>query len=155
MNYWLMKSEPKAYSIDDLEREKITMWEGCRNYQVRNILRDTMKIGDQAFFYHSNATPSGIVGTMRIISEPYPDPTQFDLNSKYYDPKSSPIKPTWCVRDVEFLEKWQHMITIAELKNSSGFQNLAAIQKGQRLSITFVTPQEWQQILSLKSRLRR
>ena len=88
MNYWLMKSEPSAYSIDDLEKEKRAMWDGVRNYQARNFMRDSMKIGDFAFFYHSNADPAGIVGVMKVCSEPYPDPTAFDKKDSHYDPKS-------------------------------------------------------------------
>ena len=150
MNYWLMKSEPNAYSIDDLQQEKTSMWEGCRNYQVRNLLRDQMRIGDLAFFYHSSAKPSGIVGAMKIVSDSYPDPTQYDPKSKYFDPKSSPLKPIWYVRDVEFVEKWSKILSIEELKKAPELEKLAAIQKGQRMSITPVTPKEWEKINELK-----
>src|SRR3954452_4967114 len=116
MGYWLMKSEPDTYGIDDLEREGVNMWEGCRNYTVRNFFRNEMKIGDKAFFYHSNIPPIGIVGTMEIVSEPYPDPTQFDPNSHYFDPKSSKEKPRWVLRDVKFLSKFKRTVTLAELR---------------------------------------
>lgn len=149
MRYWLMKSEPETYGIDDLEREGVNMWEGCRNYTVRNFIRDDMKPGDLAFFYHSNADPSGIVGIMRIISDAYPDPTQFDSKSHYYDPKSPVENPRWLVRDVEFVEKFPRTLSLAELRETPGLEDMLVIRKGQRLSIMPVEPDEWEIVLKL------
>lgn len=151
MNYWLMKCEPMAYNIDDLERDNKSMWEGCRNYQVRNRLRDEMQIGDLAFFYHSNANPSGIVGTMKIVSKSYPDPTQFDPNSKYFDPKSKPENPTWFVVNVEFQSKFKEIISLEILKNTLGLEQMQVTRKGQRLSVLPVAAKDWEIIVSLAS----
>ena len=105
--YWLMKSEPNVYSIDDLKRDKKTYWEGVRNYQARNFMRDKMKPGDQVFFYHSNAEPPGIAGVAEIASQGYPDPSAFDKKQKYFDPKSDRKKPTWYVVDLKFVRKFK------------------------------------------------
>ena len=105
MTYWLMKSEPDAYSIDDLERDGREPWDGIRNYQARNMMRDDMKVGDKVFFYHSNCKEPGVVGVIKVASKPYPDPTQFDPESKYYDPKSKEDDPRWCLVDVEFVRR--------------------------------------------------
>ena len=118
MAYWLMKSEPDAYSIDDLKRDKREPWDGIRNYQARNMMRDDMKIGDEVFFYHSNCKEPGIVGIMKAASKPYPDPTQFDKNSKSFDPKSDPDNPRWCLVDVAYKRKLKRTITLAEIKAS-------------------------------------
>ncbi|HSI71693.1 MAG TPA: EVE domain-containing protein [Fimbriimonas sp.] len=150
MGYWLMKSEPDTYSIDDLRKAGgPAMWEGCRNYTVRNFFRDEMKIGDKAFFYHSNIPPVGIVGTMEIVSEPYPDPTQFDPDSEYYDPKSKKEAPRWLLRDVLFKEKYKRCVTLAELKENPALESMLVVRKGQRLSVMPVTEQEWQIIENL------
>lgn len=143
MAYWLMKSEPDVYGIDHLEKEGVNMWEGCRNYTVRNFIRDEMKIGDLAFFHHSNSNPSGIIGTMEIVSDPYPDPTQWDPESHYYDPKSPKDNPRWFVRDVKFRSKFPRIISLAELKEVKGLEEMLVIRKGQRLSIMPVTKKEW------------
>jgi predicted RNA-binding protein with PUA-like domain len=148
MAYWLMKSEPDTYGIDDLVREKRNMWEGCRNYVVRNYIRDDMQIGDLAFFYHSNIPPVGIVGVMKIVSEAYPDPTQWDPNSDYFDPKSKKENPRWYVRDVEFVRKFKRTITLAELREIPGLEEMVVTRKGNRLSICRVTPQEWEIIMN-------
>ena len=144
-----MKSEPDTYGIDDLEREGTNMWEGCRNYVVRNYFRDSMKIGDKAFFHHSNANPSGIVGTMEIVSEAYPDPTQFDPKSHYYDPKSKKESPRWLLRDVKFLSKFERVVSLAELRETPGLEGMLVIKKGQRLSVMPVTEKEWKIVLGL------
>jgi predicted RNA-binding protein with PUA-like domain len=144
-----MKSEPDTYGIDHLEREKTNMWEGCRSYTVRNFIRDDMKIGDLAFFYHSNAQPSGVVGIMKIISEAYPDPTQFDSKSHYYDPKSKIEEPRWLVRDVEFVEKFPRCVSLAELKANPDLADMLVVRKGQRLSILPVTDREWEIVLKM------
>jgi predicted RNA-binding protein with PUA-like domain len=143
MQYWLLKSEPDTYGIDDLEREKVNMWEGCRSYTVRNFFRDSMKVGDKAFFYHSNIEPIGVVGTMEIVSEPYPDPTQFDPNSHYFDPKSPRDNPRWILRDVKFLSKFKRTVSLAELRTTPGLEDMWVTRKGQRLSVMPVTQQEW------------
>jgi len=135
MAYWLMKSEPDAYSIDDLERDGRNMWDGIRNYQARNMMRDEMRIGDEIFFYHSNCDEPGIVGIARVASEPYPDPTQFDRRSKYYDPKSKEDDPRWCLVDIEFVRKTRRNITLRELKETGGLDGLLLTRKGNRLSI--------------------
>ncbi len=144
--YWLMKSEPDTYSIDDLERDQVNMWEGCRNYTVRNFMRDQMEVGDLAFFYHSNADPTGIVGVMRIARTAYPDPTQFDPASDYHDPKSPPENPRWLAVDVEFIEKWDQPLTLKEIKADPELSGMLVAQRGQRLSIMPVTATEWSSV---------
>ena len=132
--YWLMKSEPDAYSIETLEKEKETIWDGIRNYQARNFIRK-MEIGDQAFFYHSNCKPPGIVGLMEIISKNIIDPTQFDKHSKYYDPKADKSKPRWDCVKVQFLLKSKKIISLQELKSLFNEEELLVVKKGNRLSI--------------------
>jgi predicted RNA-binding protein with PUA-like domain len=143
MKYWLMKSEPDTYSIDDLAKKSPAMWEGCRNWTVRNFMKDEMEIGDMAFFYHSSCVPPGVVGTMEVVSKSYPDPTQFDPKSDYYDPKSSPDKPRWVVVDMKFVEKFPRMVTLAELREMPGLEKMLVNRRGQRLSVMPVTPEEW------------
>jgi len=133
-NYWLMKSEPDAYSIDTLEKEKETIWDGIRNYQARNFMRK-MDIGDQAFFYHSNCKPPGIVGLMEIVSKNIIDPTQFDKNSKYYDSKSNKLNPRWDCVKVQFLFKSNEIISLQELRLLFKEEELLVVKKGNRLSI--------------------
>ena len=150
MAYWLMKSEPDAYSIDDLKRDKREPWDGVRNYQARNMMRDDMRVGDEVFFYHSNCKEPGIVGLARVASKPYPDPTQFDPESKYYDPKSSEDNPRWCLVDVRYVRKLKRTITLAELKELPGLDGFALIRKGTRLSILPVDPEHWDLILGVE-----
>ena len=150
MAYWLMKSEPDAYSIDDLERDGREPWDGIRNYQARNMMRDEMKIGDEVFFYHSNCKEPGIVGIMKVASEPYPDPTQFDKKSKYFDPKSKTDDPRWCLVDVEFVRKLDRNITLAEIKEAKGLDGLILTRKGNRLSIMPVEKKHWNKLLSFE-----
>jgi len=139
-----MKSEPDTYSIDDLAAAgKPAMWEGCRNWTVRGFFRDSMKPGDKAFFYHSNIAPIGIIGTMEIVGDAYPDPTQFDPTSHYYDPKSKPESPRWVLRDVLFLKKYPRTITLDELRRTPGLEQMWVVRKGQRLSVMPVTEAEW------------
>ena len=133
-NYWLMKSEPDAYSIETLEKEKETIWDGIRNYQARNFMR-RMEIGDQAFFYHSNCKPPGIVGLMEITSKNIIDPTQFDENSKYYDSKSDKSNPRWDCVKVQFLFKSKKIISLQELRYLFNEEELKVVKKGNRLSI--------------------
>lgn len=149
MKYWLLKSEPDTYGIEDLEKQGTGMWEGCRNYTVRNFLRDDMEVGDLAFFYHSSCPEPGIVGEMEIVSEAYPDPTQFDPKSEYFDEKSPKDNPRWSVRDVKFLKKYPRVITIAELRASAALVEMITLRKGNRLSITPVSEAEWNAIRAM------
>lgn len=132
--HWLMKSEPEAYSIADLEREGTTLWDGIRNYQARNFMR-TMQVGDRAFFYHSNATPPGIVGLMEVVETKLVDPSQFDQASKYFDPKSKPASPRWdCVR-LRYLSTFPELLSLEVLRQSFDEEELAVVRRGNRLSI--------------------
>jgi len=131
-----MKSEPSEFSIDDLERCKREMWDGIRNYQVRNMMRDEMKKGDRALFYHSNAGPeTGVVGVMEIVNEAYPDPTQFDPKSAHPDPKSDQKNPRWLCVDVKFIKKLPRIVTLQEIKVDPKFANIPLTRKGNRLSV--------------------
>ena len=150
MAYWLMKSEPDDYSIDDLKRDKREPWDGIRNYQARNMMRDDMKIGDEVFFYHSNCKEPGIVGIMKVASEPYPDPTQFDRKAKYYDPKSDPDNPRWLLVDVAYKRKLKRKITLSEIKETKGLDGLILTRKGNRLSIMPVEKKHWDKLLNLE-----
>lgn len=148
MRYWLMKSEPDTFSIDDLARRpgQIEPWDGVRNYQARNMMRDEMKRGDLAFFYHSNCVPPGIVGIMSIHREGYPDDSAFDPDDPHYDPKSSPDKPRWFRVDVRFVRKFQRKVTLDELRSHATLRNMMVLRPGSRLSITPVTAAEWKYI---------
>lgn len=149
MNYWLMKSEPETFSIDDLKKERIDHWDGVRNYQARNFMK-TMTKKDLVFFYHSNCTPPGIVGVMEINKEAYPDFTSFDKRSKYYDPKSTKEKPRWFMVDVKFKEKFKEIIPLDKLKSLNSLKDLALVRKGNRLSIMPINKKEWNIILKLR-----
>ena len=133
-SYWLMKSEPDAYSIDNLKKDGVTLWDGIRNYQARNFMRK-MSIGDKVFFYHSNCKPPGIVGFMEVIELDIVDPTQFQKESGYYDPKSSPEKPRWDCVKVKYLFKADNFLSLSELKILFNEQELLLVRKGNRLSI--------------------
>ena len=150
MAYWLMKSEPDAYSIDDLERDGREPWDGIRNYQARNMMRDDMRVGDEAFFYHSACKEPAIVGVMKIASEPYPDPTQFDPESKYYDPKSKEEDPRWCLVDVEFVRKLPKPLSLRELKTHPELEGMILLRRGNRLSIMPVDKEHRDFILGLE-----
>jgi len=150
MAYWLMKSEPDAYSIDDLERDGREMWDGIRNYQARNMMRDDMRIGDEAIFYHSACKEPAAVGIMKIASKPYPDPTQFDPESKYYDPKSNEDEPRWCLVDVEFVRKFSRPLTLKALRAESGLDGMILLRRGNRLSVMPVEKQHWNLLLGLE-----
>ena len=134
ISYWLMKSEPEAYSIKNLQKEKETLWDGIRNYQARNFMR-SMKIGDQAFFYHSNTKPPGIVGLMEIIETHLIDPYQFDKNSKYFDKKSNEENPRWDCVKTRYISEFKNMITLKELSETYTSEELTLVRKGNRLSI--------------------
>lgn len=144
--YWLFKSEPTAYSIDDLVRDKTTYWDGVRNYQVRNMLRDAIQVGDRVLFYHSNAKPMAIVGTAKVVKPGYPDHTAFDPNDRHYDIKSIPDSPTWFMVDVSIIQEFDSPVTRDDLKANKVASGMAVMQKGSRLSIVPVTEEEWQAI---------
>jgi predicted RNA-binding protein with PUA-like domain len=153
LNYWLMKSEPDAFSIDDLESrpQKTEPWDGVRNYQARNFMRDEMTPGDQIFFYHSNCKIPGIVGIATVASKPYPDPTQFDPDSNYYDPKSDPDDPRWILVDVKYKRHTQRVIPLAEIKeHADALGDFALTRKGNRLSIMPVSAEQWDYLLGLE-----
>lgn len=150
MTYWLMKSEPGDYSIDDLERDKMEPWDGIRNYQVRNMIRDDMAIGDEVLFYHSSCKIPGAVGLARIVSDAYADPTQFDPGAKHFDPKSKESEPRWLLRDVEFVRKLDRTITLKELKAHPALADFRLNQRGNRLSVFPVDARHWKLILSLE-----
>jgi predicted RNA-binding protein with PUA-like domain len=145
-----MKSEPDAYSIDDLKKDKMEPWDGIRNYQVRNMIRDDMAIGDEVLFYHSSCKVPGVVGIAKIASAAYPDPVQFDRKSKYYDPKSKQDSPTWLLRDIAFARKLNRIITLAELKDHPALVDFRLTQRGNRLSIFPVEAAHWKLVLSLE-----
>ncbi|MBU9374438.1 EVE domain-containing protein [Burkholderia multivorans] len=144
MQFWLMKSEPDEASIDDLAHapQRTLPWTGVRNYQARNFMRDTMKIGDGVLFYHSSCREPGIAGLAEVASTPYPDPTQFDPKSPYYDPKSSPESPRWLLVDVRFVKKTP-LVSLAALREHDELADMRVLARGNRLSITPVTRAEW------------
>ena len=135
MKYWLMKSEPSVYSIDDLVRDGVTGWEGVRNYQARNFMRDEMKVGDLALFYHSNANPPGVAGVVRVVREAYPDDTAENASSPYYDARAVAKGNLWVRVDVEIVEKFQSEISLTSLREDSALEGLLVTRKGSRLSI--------------------
>ena len=150
MHYWLMKSEPDTYSIDDLQSFGVDHWDGIRNYQVRNFFRDQMQVGDQAFFYHSNCKEPGIVGTMEIVSKAYPDHTAFDPSEKYFDSKSDPENPKWLMVDVCYIRHLDRMITLGELRQQKQIADMKLLQRGNRLSVLPLSKMEWQYILEME-----
>ncbi|SRR5579885_1415228 len=149
MQYWLFKCEPSVYSIDDLARDKKTSWEGVRNYQARNFLRDQVKKGDLVFFYHSNAEPPGIFGIAEVVREAYADHFALDPKHKYYDPKSSKDEPIWYMVDVGFVRKFEHPVTLAMLKDAPELDDMMVTKRGTRLSIQPVKKSEWETVLKL------
>jgi predicted RNA-binding protein with PUA-like domain len=150
MAYWLMKSEPDAYSIDDLKRDRREPWDGIRNYQARNMMRDDMKVGDKVFFYHSACKEPGVVGIMKVASKAYPDPTQFDKKSKYYDPKSNPDDPRWILVDVQYVRKLKRNITLTRIKANAALDDMVLVRRGNRLSIMPVNEEHWNAILEME-----
>lgn len=149
MQYWLMKSEPNVYSITDLERDRVTVWDGVRNYQARNYLR-SMKPGDVAFFYHSNTNPPGIAGLMKIVESNLVDPTQFDPDSRYYDAKSSIVSPRWQTVRVEFLQKLP-LIALDRLRETFTAEEFVVVRPGNRLSVLPVADEIVDRILAIRS----
>jgi predicted RNA-binding protein with PUA-like domain len=151
--YWLMKSEPGTYSIEDLQRDGKTCWDGVRNYQARNFMRDEMAVGDGVLFYHSRAKPMGIYGIAEIASDAYPDHTAFDPADRHYDPKSDPANPTWMMVDVAYVATLDPPITLDDLKKTPGLEKMLVIQRGSRLSVQPVTREEWDIVCRLRARV--
>jgi predicted RNA-binding protein with PUA-like domain len=146
--YWLMKSEPDAFSIDDLARRGREHWDGVRSFQARNNMR-AMKVGDRAFFYHSSTHPPGVAGISEIVREAYPDHTAWDPSSKYFDPSSNPEKPRWYMVDVAFVEKFPRLVTLEELKRTPGLEDMPVTQRGMRLSVQPVSETHWQIVVDM------
>ena len=151
MNYWLFKSEPDAFSIDDLgaRPRKTESWDGIRNYQARNLLRDEVKKGDLGFFYHSSCAVPGIVGTFEVVREAYPDHTALDPQSKYYDPKATPEDPRWVMVDIKLKAKFPTIIPLQTLKTIESLAGMGLLRRGNRLSVQPVTAEEWQIIMAM------
>jgi len=150
--FWLFKSEPDVFGIDDLaaQPDQTDHWDGVRNYQARNFMRDGMSVGDQGFFYHSNTKEPGIVGVIEIVRSAYPDHTAFDPEDPHFDPKSDPDNPRWYMVDVRFVRKLDRTITLSELKERSELAGFPLVRKGNRLSVMPVEPEHWHFILSLE-----
>jgi predicted RNA-binding protein with PUA-like domain len=150
--YWLLKSEPTAFSFADLATaaDGTTHWDGVRNYQARNLLRDELRKGDRVFFYHSNCTPPAIVGIAEVVRAGYPDFTAWDPDDKHYDPKSDPDDPTWYMVDIRYVRPLKRPISLDELRATSGLEEMVLLRKGSRLSVQPVTADEWRCILSLE-----
>lgn len=157
--YWLMKSEPDVFSIDDLERKGREPWDGVRNFQARNSMRDDMAVGDLVLFYHSNATPPGVAGVARVATAAYPDPSAFDPDSKYYDPQSDPDDPRWWLVEVEFVEKFAELVSLDALKAAAktDLDGMLVVRRGQRLSVQPVEKPHFARVLRMakaKTRVR-
>ena len=152
IKYWLMKSEPDVFGIDDLARVDSEPWDGVRNYQARNFMRDEMRVGDMVLFYHSNSKPSGVVGVARVCREAYPDHTAWDEKSKYFDPKSDPDNPRWFMVEVEFVEKFPAVVALQALKAVDELKEMLVIRRGMRLSIQPVTAEEFRVVQKLGRR---
>jgi predicted RNA-binding protein with PUA-like domain len=152
MNYWLIKSEPSSFSIDDLARapRKTTAWDGVRNYQARNMLRDQMRKGDQAFFYHSSCDVPGVAGVVEVVRTGYPDVTAFDPKDDHYDPESKRDDPRWFMVDVRLVRKLARVITLDELRAVRGLSGMQLLKRGNRLSVMPVSAREWQLVLDLE-----
>lgn len=143
MNYWIFKTEPSNYSIDDLQKDKVTEWSGIRNYQVRNMIRDEMNIGDTVLIYHSSTKEIGITGEAKIVSKAHPDPEQFKKRSQYFDLKSLRENPTWLSVQVEFIQKFKEILPLNDMKKESSLQNMRLLQRGNRLSITPISKSQY------------
>jgi predicted RNA-binding protein with PUA-like domain len=149
-NYWLMKSEPSAFSIDDLMKadKQTTCWDGVRNYQARNFMRN-MAMGDQVLFYHSNADPPAAVGIAEVVNTAYTDPTQFDKRDAHYDPASKPSSPRWDMVDIKYVRKFSRPLSLDQLRKQTQLKGMVLLRKGSRLSVQPISPLEWEHILSL------
>ncbi|HEX8273328.1 MAG TPA: EVE domain-containing protein [Longimicrobiaceae bacterium] len=148
MRHWLLKTEPESYSIEDLRRDGSTFWNGVRNYQARNFMRDDMKVGDPVLFYHSNSEPPGVAGIARVSREAYPDHTALDPESPYFDPKAGPDDPRWHMVDVEFVEAFPRLLPLDEIRAAPGLQKMPLVNKS-RLSVQPVAPEEFEAIVAL------
>ena len=150
MAYWLMKSEPDVFSIDDLAKAGREQWDSIRNYQARNMMRDDMRIGDEIFFYHSSCKEPGVAGIAKVASKPYPDPTQFNKKSNYFDATSDKENPRWVLVDVEYVRKLSRTISLTEIKAEKSLADMILTRKGNRLSIMPVEKKHWNKVLSLE-----
>lgn len=149
--YWLMKSEPNVYSIDDLERDGETCWDSIRNYEARNTMRDLMQLGDRVLFYHSNAKPPGVAGIAEVSKLAYPDHTATDPNHPYFDPKSDPEDPTWLMVDVRFVEKFTAEVPLQDLRANPALEGMALLQRFQRLSVQPVSKEHFEEVRRMAS----
>ena len=149
MKYWLLKSEPSSFSIDDLARVKVEPWDGVRNYQARNFMRDQMSVGERAFFYHSSCPQPAIVGIMEVASQSYPDPTAFDREDPHYDPKSDADNPTWMLVDVKFVSKLKQPLALEQLKREPELADMRLLKRGNRLSVLPVDEKHWKHIVEM------
>jgi predicted RNA-binding protein with PUA-like domain len=149
-NYWLLKTEPTTFSFDDLWNapKRTTSWDGVRNFQARNMLRDGMKEGDLVFIYHSSTDPTGIVGIAEVVKSGYPDATQFDAKDSHYDPKSKKESPNWYVVDVKVIEKFPEIVTLERMRGMKGLEGMVLLKKGSRLSVQPVSASEWKTIVA-------
>ena len=147
--YWLFKSEPESYSIDDMVKDKKTFWNGVRNYQARNFIRDEMKKGDKVLFYHSNSDPMAVMGICEIVKEAYPDFTAFDEKSHYFDPKSKKDNPTWVMVDIKIIKKLKNPVTLSDIKADQKLKDIRLVQRGNRLSVFPIEQREYEEILKL------
>lgn len=147
--YWLMKVEPSAYTIADLERDGRTGWEGVRNYKARNLLRDEIQVGDGVLFYASNADPSGVAGIAEVVKSGYPDPLQFRKGHEYHDPKATADRPIWYAVDIGFVERFAAVVPLADLKANPALRNMLVIKRGMRLSVQPVAAEEFQEVRRL------
>ena len=149
--YWLFKSEPSAYSFDDLVADGVAEWDGIRNYQARNLLRDEVQEGDGVLFYHSNAKPMAVVGTATVVRNGYPDHTAWDPGSEHPDPKSTPEKPLWFMVDIKAEQRFAHPVTMEQLRRAPGLEQMTLLRQG-RLSVQPVTAEEWESVLDMGSK---
>ena len=148
-HYWLMKTEPRVYSIDDLERDRVARWDGIRSYQARNIMRDEIRINDEVLIYHSRIRPAGVAGRARVIRGAYPDPTAWDKKSEYYDSKSTSDNPVWFAVDIWFTSKFQHYVSIDEIRSTPGLEGIMAARRDVRLSVQPVEKEHFEIITRL------
>jgi predicted RNA-binding protein with PUA-like domain len=149
--YWLMKTEPDVFSIMDLKKRpgKKEHWDGVRNYQARNHMRDGMSVGDEVLFYHSSCTPAGVAGIATIVKKAYPDPSALDPKSKYHDPKATPERNPWVMVDVKFVRQFDRLVTLEEMKHAPGLEKMLVIKRGMRLSVQPVAPEEFEIVLKM------
>jgi predicted RNA-binding protein with PUA-like domain len=149
VRYWLFKSEPDVFGIEHLRRKKVALWDGVRNYQVRNLMRDEMRVGDRALFYHSSTKEVGVAGEMEVVGEAFPDPFQYDPESQYYDKGSTKAAPRWLAVKVKYVRTFSRLVPLAELRTDPALKNLRILTRGNRLSITEVTKTEFERICAL------